>query len=120
MSGSKSNLTPVRIALDADLSGDYTSAVTAIQWQDNIVYQINVKTGTPVGTLDVQTSTDYNYTNGASGTWVSLGSTYTSTVNGTGAGVFDLNQLGPCYVRIKYTRGSSTGTMDIFVSGKQV
>lgn len=120
MSGTKSNLTPVRIALDADLSADYTSAVTTISFQDNVVYQVNVKTGTPVGVLDVQTSTDYNFTNGAAGNWTSLGAAFQATVNGTGTGVLDLNQVGPCFVRLKYTRTSGTGTMDIFVSGKQV
>lgn len=120
MSGRKSTLTPTRIAAAADLSADYTSSVTAVQWQDNIVYQVNVLTGTPVGVLNVETSSDYNATTGNSGNWITLGAGYQATVNGTGSGVLDINQLGPCYVRLKYTRTSGTGTMDIYVSGKQV
>lgn len=120
MSGSKSNLAPYRLASGADLSANYTSPVTQILRQDNFVYQFNVTSGTPVGVLNVEVSNDYNYTNGAAGNWKSLGSAYQADVNGTGTGVFDLQQLGPCYVRLVYTRSSSSGLADIFISGKQV
>jgi hypothetical protein len=104
----------------ADLSADYTSVATDIRYQDNITYQVNVTTGAPIGVLDVEVSTDYNPITHNSGTWTPLGTAYRAVINGTGAGMFALNQLEPIYSRLKYTRTSGTGLMDIYISGKQV
>lgn len=119
MSGTKNPLFPVKVLSAADLSqATITSPATGITYQDNICYQA-VITGTPVGTLDVQVSTNYLPTTGL-GNWVSLGASYTATVNGAGGGIFDINQLSPCYVRVLYTKSSGTGSMDLTVSAKQV
>lgn len=116
----KATIYPVKIVSAESMAGDITSAPTNIHQQDNLVYQINVLTGTPVGVLNVETSSDYNPITSNTGNWTAIGSTFQSTVNGTGTGVFDINQLGPVWVRLKYTRTSGTGTMDVYVSAKQV
>ena len=115
----KRALTPVKIVSAGDMSGNITSPVTTISWQDNIVYQANI-TGSPVGVLNVETSSDYNTLTANAGNWVTLGTSYQATVNGAETIVYDLQQLGPCYVRLKYTRTSGTGSMDVYISGKEI
>lgn len=120
MSGTKSNLLPSKILSAADLSAaTVTSPVSAVNLQDNLLYQAII-TGSPVGTLDVQFSSDYNPKTTNAGTWISLGSTYQATVNGAGNGMIEINQAPAHYVRVLYTKTSGTGNMDLYVSGKQV
>lgn len=115
------NITPVLLDGSIDLSADYTGPATTIRFQDNVCYQFNVISGTPVGTLDVELSLDYNYTNAAAGTWTKLDTTkYQAAVNGTGSGQFDLNQLSQGYIRLVYTRVSGSGAAELYLSSKAI
>lgn len=116
----KSTLVPVKIAAAQSMAANFSTAPTDIRYQDNITYQVNVTSGTGIGVMDVEVSSDYNPLTSNAGNWTALGVAYRAVIDGTGVGVFDLNQLGPCYSRLTYTRTSGTGAMDIYVSGKQV
>lgn len=105
------------IASDQSMAASFDSEETNIQHYDNIIYQINVKTGSPQGTVNIEVSNDFD-PHLDTGNWQSLGSDYDSTIDGTGQGVFDLNQLPFKYARLVYTRTSGTGTCDIYVGAK--
>lgn len=108
-----------------DMSGNVSSSAQNIQITDNIGIQVNILTGTPTGTFDVQVSADHVEINNqvqTAGTWVSIGTPYQSAITaGAPTNVyFDLNQLSSQYVRLLYTRTSGTGTFDAFIVGKGV
>lgn len=110
-----------------------TSAVTSIQWLDNIGIQLNW-TGSPVGTFQIQVSADYaqdaqgNVT--VPGNWTAIPLTY--LVSGTlttaltvptsqGSPIYlDLNQLSAPWIRVVYTNASSTGTLNAFITAKML
>jgi hypothetical protein len=114
-------------------TGVITSPVTCIQWLDNIGVQFNFS-GSPVGTFQVQVSADYsqdaqgNVTN--PGNWAAVPLTYlltgastTATTVPTSVGspiYLDLNQLSAPWVRVVYTNASGTGTLNAFITAKQL
>lgn len=126
MSGRKNALLSYKIVSAGDQSqATVTSAITSIEFLDNIGVQFNVLTGTASGTLDVQVSADHREANGVvtvAGNWISLGTPYTATItSGSPANVyFDLNQLSAPYIRLLYTKSGGTGTFDAFVVGKMI
>lgn len=126
MSGRHNFLNKFKIQSAGDASqATVTSAVTNIQALDNVGIQVNILTGTPTGTFDVQISADHQEVNGnvsVSGSWISLGSPYQAAItSGSPANVyFDLNQLSAPFVRLLYTKGSGTGTFDAFIVGKMI
>ncbi len=110
-----------------------TSAVTCIQWLDNIGIQLNW-TSSPVGTFQVQVSADHaqdeNGNVTVAGNWTPIvlnyllsGSMTQSTTIPTSVGspiYLDLNQLSAPWIRTVYTNASSTGTLSAFITGKVV
>lgn len=98
-----------------------TSAVTNIQYLDNIGFQFDF-TGSPVGIFTLQVSADYvqdpegNVLN--SGSWAPLSVTY-STSTGSPIYVDNFNISAP-YMRAVYTKTSGTGTLNAYVTGKEV
>lgn len=101
------------------------SSITNIQGLDNIGIQVNLLTGTPTGTFDVQISGDHAEVNGVvtnAGNWVSLGTDYTVAItSGDPTNVyFDLNQLSSPFIRLLYTKSGGTGTFDAWIVGKMV
>lgn len=133
MSGRKNNLKQYNSIANGDMSGSLISAVTDIQFLDDIGIQLNF-TGSPVGTFSVQVSSNhFNATTLqplVAGTWASIPVTYwdgaafvTSTTIPTSVGspiILDLNQLGSTYLRVIYTRASGTGSLTAVVTGKGV
>lgn len=130
MSGRKSNLKRFKTITNGDMStASITSAVTAIEFLDNIGIQINF-TGSPVGTFAVQISMDYDQDqNGnviSAGNWITMpvqqGSTsYTAIPTSLGSPIYlDLNQLSAPWIRLVYTRTSGTGTLNAFIAAKMV
>lgn len=113
----KNVLLPYELFDDADMSGDLTSAVTTIQWLDNICFQL-VWTGNPTGTFDLQGSVNYNANTGV-GTWTSVTLSPAIAAAGTADNaLLDLNQLSFPFVRIVYTTtgiedGSITTVADV-------
>lgn len=112
-----------------------TSAVTSIQYMDDVGLQLNWS-GAPVGTFQVQVSMDYsqdlsspaNVTN--AGNWVPLTLTYwdgAAFVTGVdiptsvGSPIYiDLALLSAPWMRAVYTRVSGSGTLSGYVAAKQL
>ena len=95
------------------MAGSLTSSTTNVAYTDNVGYHC-VWTGTPTGTITVEASID--------GTnWDSL--TLSPTISTGGAAsstLISLNQLPYELVRLKYTRTSGTGTLNVVVMTKSV
>lgn len=109
---------------NGDMSGaSITSSITNIQFLDNVGVQLNWSGSTPIGTIVVQVSADHaqdaegNVT--VAGNWISLPVSISVSGN-TGSGYFDLNQLSSPWIRVVYTKTSGTGTLNGYVTGKEV
>lgn len=125
MSGRKNQLPSYQSITDGDMSGNLTSDVTDIRYMDNISIQL-VFTGTPTGAFSVEGSLDYNRpdpTTGVTnpGTWTAMSFTTPPVASGAaGTILLDLNQLSFPFIRVTYTAGSGSGTLQCWVSGKAV
>lgn len=125
MSGRKDSLAKYQIVTAGDMSGNVTSLITNIQFMDNIGIQLNITSGTPSGTFDVQVSADHFEVNKVvvvPGTFISLGTPYRATiVSGSPSSVyFDLTQLSAPYVQLLYTRSGGSGTFNAYIVGKMI
>ena len=117
-------LKPVKIVDAVSMGANITSAIIETQLQDNIGIQLDW-TGTPVGTFDVQVS--MNHLQDAqgnvirAGTWVSLPLSPAIAAAGVAdVAYIDLTQISASYVRIVYTRTSSTGVLTAMMTGKGI
>lgn len=110
MSGRKNFLAPYLAITAGDMSlTSLTSSIIDASYLDNICLQM-AWTGSPIGTFSVQGSLDKtNWTQFATGD-CTAGS----------PSLFDLNQLSFPYVRVVYTKGSGTGTLNVLAGGKMV
>ncbi len=136
MSGRKNVLAPYQSLTAGDMSGDLVSAVTNIQFLDNVGVQIDITAGSPVGTFAVEVSADYaqdtnsppNVTN--AGSWTAIPVTYwdgssfvTSPSVPTSVSYpiyLDLNQLSAPWLRVTYDASSDVGVANVYVTAKQV
>lgn len=102
---------------------------TILQGLSFVNYAITWTGTSPIGTLALQTSSDYQIApNGTvinAGTWViaplGVNGAYATSIaisGNSGSGAIDVIQIGSYAVRLLYTAGSGTGTMTIIVSGK--
>jgi hypothetical protein len=120
----KNPLAPYRVVTAGDLSGDVTSSVTSVFYQDNICYQC-ILTGAPVGRLYVQGSVDYKPPPAGSsenvpanaGNWINI---IYADIAAADEVIFDINQLPVPYIRLFYDRSSGTGTMIADITAKEV
>ena len=117
-------LQPIQIISAGDMSGSITSPVIETKLQDNLGIQLNW-TGAPFGTFDVQISIDYKKdVNGSvqnPGNWVSLVLIPAIAASGVpDIAYIDINQICAPYMRVLYTRGSGSGSLDMYVTGKGV
>lgn len=120
---SKKVLPRFQIITSGSMGASITSAVTNIQYIDNIGIEIYVSAGSPVGTYAVQVSADYqqdaagNVVN--AGNWVSL--SFSTAPDTTVNPIYlDMNQLSAPYIRLVYTRTSGTGTLQAYITGKEI
>lgn len=121
----KNNLLKFQNITNGDMSqATVTSAVTCIQWLDNIGIQLTW-TGAAVGTFAVEVSIDHaqdsegNVT--VAGNWTALSLSPAPAASGTGSTIYiDINQTSAPYMRVKYTKTSSTGTLQGYVTGKML
>jgi len=119
----KSNLLKFQNIINGDLSGSITSAVTSIQWLDNIGIQLNAVTSSAIGVFAVQVSADYfqdiegNVTN--AGNWTTIPLPSSPTLSGSNETIYiDLNQLSAPWIRVIYTPASGSGTVNGFITAK--
>lgn len=125
MSGRKNTLLKYEIVTAGDMSqATVTSAVTNIQFMDNIGVQLNVTglAGSAVGTFALQVSIDYTQDNNGNvtvpGHWITF---LQGASNSTDQQIyFDLNQLSAPWIRLVYTKTSGTGHFDAFITGKAI
>lgn len=101
-----------------------TSAVTNIQFLDNIGYQFNF-TGTPTGTFVIQVSADYAQDNQGNvtnvGNWIPISFTSPPVASGSPGTIYiDLNELSAPWIQAVYTKTSGTGTLNAYVTGKML
>ncbi len=113
-----------------DMSATSTASdATILASNSTISYSGSWSGSTPVGTLALQFSDDYSLnpdgTVGNSGTWETApiaidGAFVTSgTVSGnTGTFRFDVTTTAANASRLLYTKGSGTGTLTIYVTGR--
>lgn len=128
-------LLPSKTITDGDMSAaSITSLVTEIQYLDDVGIQLNW-TGSPVGTFAIQVSADYKRYDPtrkmtAAGLWTPLVLTYwdgaafvtsTSVPTSVGSPIFlDLALLSAPFIRVVYTKGSGSGTLQCTITGKMV
>lgn len=125
MSGRKNTLLNFKIISAGAMVGDLVSAVTSIQFLDNVGIQANIISGTPTGVLQVQVSADYAQTTEGgvtnAGHWVSLTPAQQSITAGAPAQTyFELTGLSAPWVRLIYTHTSGTGSLDAFITAKML
>jgi hypothetical protein len=119
---SKNVLPPYHVINATSMAASITGAATNIQYLDNVSVQASW-TSTPVGTIAIEGSLDHsanpitNQTINA-GTWTTI----LSYAAGGAAGGFlqDMNNLSFPWIRVSYTRSSSSGTLDVYISGKAI
>lgn len=121
----KNQLLSYKISTAQSLAASGNSAVTNIQFLDNIGIQVNILSGTPTGSFQVQISADYKQDNNGNvlvaGNWIDLTTAILAVTAGSPAQLyFDLNQLSSPWIRLRYVRTSGTGTADAFITAKQV
>lgn len=108
----------------ASMTGNITSAITGIEYVDNVGLELDW-TGTPTGTFSVEVSISYaqdaqgNVTN--AGAWNALTlSPAPAAAGAAGSYYIELNQLSATWIRVKYTAGSSTGTLNGYICAKEI
>jgi len=127
MSSRKNTLLSYKTVVAGDMSGNITSPVTNIQFLDNVGIQFNFS-GSPVGYFQVQVSIDYaqdmlgNITN--AGNWTPLFFTQLSSSNiptSSGSPIYlDLSELSAPWIRSVYTATSGSGTLNSFITAKEI
>jgi hypothetical protein len=126
MSGRKSNLGSYQTFTNADMSqATLTSALTNIEFLDNVGIQLSWAGTSPVGTFEVQVSLDHqqdqygNVTN--AGNWAPISFTSPPAVSGnTGSVYLDINQISAPWIRVVYTKTSGIGLLNGYICGKMV
>jgi hypothetical protein len=121
MSSTKKVILPIQIVTSGDMSANITQGTTAvttkpvtnIQFLDNIGIQF-VWTGTPTGQFFVDVSLD-------NANWDTLSITPTILASGSASSAYvDLNQMSATYLRVRYVVTSSTGTLNAYLTAKEV
>lgn len=119
---SRNNLQRFQNIKAQSMTVDVTSAVTSIQYADDIYLQL-VWTGTPNGTFNVQVSNSYEQDNWgnitSTGSWDSVTLSPQPVAAGApGSWSINLSNLGSPWIRVTYTHSSSTGTLNGWISTK--
>jgi len=105
------------------MSGNITSKVTVIQNLSLVSYALSWSGATPIGVISVQVSNDYSQNADGTvrdpGTWNTLPLSEPTDVSGnTGEGFIDIDANAGFALRVVYTAGSGTGTLQCTVNGK--
>ena len=129
----KNNLKQFNTIAAGSMASSITSAVTDIQFLDDIGYQFTW-TGSPSGSFSIQVSADYSQDQSGNimnaGHWVPLTMTYwngsafvtgTSIPTSVGSPVYiDLALLSAPYIRAVYNSVSGSGSLTATITAKMV
>ena len=115
-----------QVVTNQSMAASFTSPVTVVRNLDNCSYQINFTTSDAVGSFVVEGSNDYkNNVPGDqilnAGNWIALdlgGTPVAASANDQI--LIDMNQLPFNAIRFRYVRTSGTGTLNAFISCKQI
>ncbi len=124
MSSTKRVLEKAQLLTAEDMSVDITSPVFICRFLDNVGIQLDW-TGAPVGTFAVQTSTDHEEDNqgnvSVAGNWITIPLSATITASGSPDDAkIAINQIDGAYLRLVYTATSGTGSLNMFINGKEI
>ena len=102
----------------------YVSSITGIMYRDSIGYQVN-GVGALTGTINIDTSFDYNPGTPQGGGVVSPGNWTTIVGQAVSSGtlfpvVFNLNQIAGPYTRLSFVSSTSSGTIAAWVACKSL
>ncbi len=120
---SRPMLSPNSVITNGDMSGNLTSKVTIIQNMSELSYDISWTGSSPVGVASVQVSNTYTQNADGSvrnaGNWNTIPLDNSTNISGnSGNGFIDIDSIGAFAVRLVYTFGSGTGTMNAVITGK--
>lgn len=121
-------ISPILVVTNGNMASNITSAPTILLNLSMLTYQVVWSGSTPVGTIALQGSDTYSLNpiggTGNAGTWTTLTVTYNGAnvtsipVSGnTGSGIIEVT-TGIYAVRLVYTAGSGTGTMNVTANAK--
>lgn len=118
------SLPPFQVITNGDMStASITSTISDIRNIDNVAYELTWSGTSPVGTVAVNGSLDYDPTTPTlkPGTWTSLTLSPSPAVSGnTGSILINMTGLAFPFIQVVYTKTSGTGTLQAYVSGKAV
>lgn len=107
----KNIIKPYHLMTDGDMSGNLTSDAVDVTYTDNVGFQLSF-TGTPTGTFSCEGTIDET-------NWSAL--SFSSTPQAVGSAdthLLNINQIPYKKLRVKYTRTSGTGTLNVYVMSK--
>ena len=115
-------LSPQQVIINGDMSSNVISAVTIVQNVSKVSYDISW-IGSPTGTFQVQVSNTYAQNGDGSvktpGNWNTLPlSTVPSASGSPSNGAIDIETTSFYAIRLMYTAGSGSGTLQATVAGK--
>lgn len=114
MAGRKNVLFPFHLGVNMSMGSSAVTVPINVQWLDNIYFTINF-TGTPTGTFAVQGSGD------GGNNWQNIRLLTNPVASGAPDTVgIEINQAPMPLLRVAYTRISGTGTMNVFVTAKEL
>ena len=120
---SRPQFSPHSVITDGSMAADIISEVTIIQKLSLVSYACEWSGTAPSGTVTVEVSNDYTQNQDGTvrnaGTWNELPlSAPTGVTGNSGEGFIDIYATGGYAMRLRYNRGSGTGTFNCIVSGK--
>lgn len=114
MAGRKNVLFPFHLTIDASMGLNVFSDAINVQWLDNIYFTVNF-TGTPTGTFYVEGSGDGGVN------WQRVRLLTNPVASGAPDSVgIEINQAPMPLLRVVYSRISGSGTMNVFVTAKEL
>lgn len=122
--GRKNTLKKYQLITNGDMSGDITSAVTNIQYLDNIGIQLN-GSGLPIGVIRVQVSADYDVNASGvvtnPGNWINMVLSPTPQFTGSADQIYiDIVPTSAPWIRVFYDFTSGTGSLNGFITAKMI
>lgn len=119
-------LAPFKVVSAGSMAADIVSTVVNVEGLDQFsIFLVSSGAGAPVGAVSVEVSNDYRLGDPSVGHWTTLPIAdalgLTPRFSGADDTVYvDLRQLSSPWLRVRYTRISGTGTLDVIVSGKKL